>query len=425
MEQQVAGFAVVAGQANADWEGRAGFADGALIPPGRLRLVSGVVHLEFLSGVSVIVEGEAEFSITSSMEMFVDRGKVRAVVPEPAQGFLIRTQQGVVVDLGTEFGVAVAEGHSEVHVLDGKVEWRAGDNPLKRLSEGQALRRTSEGSETLLPARREEFLGPVELQKELRSLRESSRGRWLRFNATLKDDPRLVLHYQVSADEPTARRLTNRAARQETSPSEGVVVAAVDASDRWGRPDGALDFSPTGGRVRLSVPGEYRSLTFLCWVKINGLDRWYNSLFLTDGHEEGEPHWQIMDDGRLFFSVKKRDHFDLSKGEKDKHIYYSPPFWRSELCGRWLMLATVYDVEARRVRHYLDGQVLSEEKIPEEYLVERVRVGNASIGNWGLPERGEPRFAVRNLNGSLDEFAMFGAALSSEEILEVYENGRP
>ena len=175
----------------------------------------------------------------------------------------------------------------------------------------------------------------------------------------------------------------------------------------------------------MTVPGEHRSLTLSCWVKINSLDRWYNSLFLTDGHEQHEPHWQIMDDGRLFFSVKKRDEWDASKGEKDKHIYFSPPFWDSSLSGQWLMISTVYDVDQRRVTHYLNGTQISEETIPVEYLVEQVKIGNASLCNWSLPERDEPRFAVRNLNGSLDEFAMFSAALSPEEILEMYEHGKP
>ena len=63
-----------------------------------------------------------------------------------------------------------------------------------------------------------------------------------------------------------------------------------------------MDFSATGSRVKVNVAQELTSLTFMAWVKIDSLDRWHNSLFLTDGHELNEPHWQIMDDGRLFFS---------------------------------------------------------------------------------------------------------------------------
>jgi hypothetical protein len=89
------------------------------------------------------------------------------------------------------------------------------------------------------------------------------------------------------------------------------------------------------------------------------------------------------------------------------------------------MIATVYDVDARSVTHYLNGQQLSVELIPEEYLVQTVSIGSASLCNWGLPERDEPRFAVRNLNGSLDEFALFKAALSAEEIRKLYDDGNP
>ena len=78
-----------------------------------------------------------------------------------------------------------------------------------------------------------------------------------------------------------------------------------------------------------------------------------------------------------------------------------------------------------KVTHYLNGELLSREAIPEEYLVEPVTIGNASIGNWGDPIRDEPRFAVRNLNGSMDEFALFEAALSADEITELYDHGKP
>jgi len=89
------------------------------------------------------------------------------------------------------------------------------------------------------------------------------------------------------------------------------------------------------------------------------------------------------------------------------------------------MLATVYDGTNRRVTHYLNGDVLSQEAIPDEYLVATIRIGDASLGNWGLPERDQPRFAIRNLNGCLDEFNLFGAALSAEEVRRLYDDGKP
>ncbi|MCB1210359.1 MAG: hypothetical protein KDK97_13580, partial [Verrucomicrobiales bacterium] len=158
----------------------------------------------------------------------------------------------------------------------------------------------------------------------------------------------------------------------------------------------------------------------------NSLDRWYNSLFLTDGAKVGGPHWQIMDDGRLFFSVKKHETSEVKRGQKDKYHFMSPPIWNASQSGQWLMIATTYDVDARKVTHYLNGRVFSEEAIPEEYLVENVAIGAASICNWSEPVyRTDAHFAVRNLNGSMDEFALFAAALTSQEIADIYEHGKP
>ena len=415
-EKLASGFAVVSGQAGAVWyDGRAR-ADGNLVPPGELHLRPGVARLELFSGVVLVIEGDARLTIHSPMEVAVARGKVRARVPEPAHGFRLRTNAGEVVDLGTEFAVNATEGGTEVHVLDGAIDWKPRGTPVRRMNQGEAVQRSDAGGEKRFASRSNAFVGPDELRKRLRAEQEARLERWKERNRELRNDPRLVADYRFAHGEFAARRIPNLAAGRNEVASPGAVVAAVLAPDRWGRPASALDFSPAGS---------YRSITLVCWVRINSLDRWYNSLFLTDGHEQGEPHWQIMDDGRLFFSVKKRDVFDRANGEKDKHIFYSPPFWTTGLSGQWLMIATVYNVDARMVTHYLNGDVLSREAVLAEYLVETVRIGEASIGNWGLPKWNEPRFAVRNLNGTIDEFKLFSAALSADEIRRLYTDGKP
>ncbi|MCA9054780.1 MAG: FecR domain-containing protein [Planctomycetaceae bacterium] len=423
-EQQSSGYAILSGEAAAVWGNGTAISTGGVVPPGEVHLQSGLAQFELFSGVTLVVEGEARFSILSPMEVSVVRGRIRARVPEPAQGFRMRTQAGEVIDLGTEFAVDVSADAAEVHVLDGEVEWHPHGLPSQRISEGSATRSSRQG-EASLAARPQAFVDAAELRRRITAQQLSRREHWEATCETLSRDARLIAHYQLNAESVGERRLTNRAVASDAAASEGAVVAAVAAANRWGDAAAALDFSPAGSRVRVHVPGEYEHLTLICWVRINSLDRWYNSLFLTDGHEQGEPHWQIMDDGRLFFSVKKRDVFDRSRGERDKYIFYSPPFWETSLGGRWMMIATVYDADERAVTHYLDGQVLSRESIPDEYLVNSIRVGDASLCNWGLPERDQPRFAIRNLNGSLDEFLLFSAPLSEAEIRDLYEASRP
>ncbi len=425
IEAEASGFGVISGQSNALWLDAVAHSDGALVPGGTMHLASGLVQLELFSGVTVVVEGAAEFAVLSSMEMSVTQGKVRAHVPQAASGFRIHTQDGDVVDLGTEFAIDVSSIHTDVHVLDGDIEWHDAAKGMQRLEKGDGLRSSGDTPPMRLAADAGLFISDAELRDQINQERKRRRDRWMQNSPTRNDDPRLLAWYRIGANDPWSRRLTNQAAGRSTATGEAAIVAASRSADRWGVVDGALDFSPTGSRVRMMIPGEHRCLTLLCWVRINSLDRWYNSLFLTDGHDLHEPHWQIMEDGRLFFSVKKRDTWDKMKGERDKHIFYSPPFWNSSLSGKWLMLATVYDVDAAQVTHYLNGQQLSQEAVPHEYLVESVTIGNASLGNWGMPERSDPHFAVRNLNGTMDEFALFGAALSPEEIAKLYEDGRP
>ncbi|EMI16226.1 secreted protein containing FecR protein domain protein [Rhodopirellula maiorica SM1] len=431
IEPSASGFAILSGQSEAVWEGATvGIDSGGLLPEGELHLKSGLVHLELFSGVQVVVEGEAVFSIDSPMQISMTRGRARAQVPNAAHGFRIKTAAGEVVDLGTEFAIDVTDDRSSVQVVDGEVELRpqgtgTGTDSL-RLFEGESMDLMSDGQVSQTQTADLNLVGPVAFQRELAQSQLNRLQRWQAANERMRTDPRLIAHYQVDPNADWSRQLVNLAAGRDDVASDGAVVAAERAVDRWGRNGGALDFSRTGSRVRLDVPGTHRGLTLFCWVKINSLDRWYNSLFLTDGHEDREPHWQIMDDGRMFFSVKVPT-TNSSKPQKVAHkIYYSEPIWNTSLSGRWIMLATVYDVDSQHVSHYVNGTEISSEAIPAESLAETIEIGAASICNWSQPMyRTDATFVVRNLNGVMDEFAMFSGALSQQEIKEIYKVGDP
>ena len=409
-EPVASGFGVIADQSNASWNGDLTLNRGDLLPQGPLTLDSGIAQLDLFSGVTLIIEGASEFEIVSAMEMSVKQGKVRVDVPEMARGFRIHTTAGDVVDLGTEFALSVTQDHADLHVLDGEIEWHPLSRPMQRLSSGESLRWTNSGEKKAITPSLDD------LQKRLASRRDERKLAWQRHSKTLRDDPRLLVYFPMNQAGDWQRQLLD----ESSAKRNGTIIRAKRVSDRWEQPYGGLDFSPTGSRVRVNIPGEHKSITLMCWAKIDSLDRWYNSLFLTDGHELNEPHWQIMDDGRLFFSVKRRD------GKGDKHIAYSPPIWTQAESGKWMHIATVYDGEAATTTHYINGEVISMDQIPENMQVDHVKIGEASIGNWNEPSnnRNDPHFAVRNLNGTIDEFAIFGEALTTDEIAELYKKGR-
>ena len=124
-------------------------ADAARLTPGMelavsgLQIPSGLFRFRLDSGVVVGVTGPAELQFINAMHLRVVRGRVTADVGEHGKGFIVDTAQTRVVDLGTRFGVDVADsGHTDVVVFQGEVELHDTRkvSSVSRLVEGQAVR---------------------------------------------------------------------------------------------------------------------------------------------------------------------------------------------------------------------------------------------------------------------------------------------
>lgn len=426
-ERTASGFAILSGQDDAVWGGKP-INDGDLLPSGELHLLSGRVQIELFSGVQIVLQGDSSFSIDSPMQVTMLRGIAHASVPVPAQGFRIKTSSGDVVDLGTEFSVDVDDQGADVHVVDGEVQLHPHGSETLQIQAGVSRRLTPAGNAVETLTSMPDTVSPTEFQNQLQKKQHLRLSVWTQSRNQIQSDKRTVAYYPFHSGRMGTRQLKNFADGSPFPASDGTIVAASQATDRWGRSEGALDFSRVGSRVRLNVPGEHRGITMFCWVKINSLDRLYNSLFLTDGHDEREPHWQLMEDGRVFFSVKvpEKDQAGRDPSGPLQPVYYSPKIWNASLSGRWIMLAVTYDVENARVMHFLNGQPISSAPIADKDLVESIQIGSASICNWSEPMyRTDPQFVLRNLNGSMDEFALYSGALSADEILQLYRIGNP
>jgi hypothetical protein len=202
---------------------------------------------------------------------------------------------------------------------------------------------------------------------------------------------------------------------------DGGAVGVNWTTGRWPQKS-ALEFKRPGDRVRLDLDGEYTALTFACWAKVDALDRRYNALLLTDGYESAEPHWQIYEDGRLMFSVAYPDPENPS--QRRNQIYFSPPVITPASAGGWHHFAVTHEAHTGTVVQYLDGREISREVSPLQAPGRKFVYGRCELGNWGLPLEGHP-FPLRNLNGRLDEFLIYSAALGGDEIRQLYENGKP
>lgn len=381
-----------------------------------LRLQSGLAQIEFFCGATLVFEGPGSLEIRSATEAFCESGKLRASVPPAARGFIVGTPDGRVVDLGTEFGVEIgSDGASSVHVFDGKVEWHRPTGPVEELLGGEALLNGNRGA-----ARGKGFVSAADLEGRASAADDQRHARWREHSQRLRGDARLLAYFPMDQPGNWERRLINAA--PTGTEIDGAVVGARRADGRWALPEkSALQFTPTGSRVRLIIPGEYQSLSFACWVRIDSLDRQYNALYLTDNYQVGEPHWQIHEDGRILFSIKVRE-----KGAGRNLMSWSPPVWDLTRSGRWMHLAAVFDEADQEIRHYVNGSRVFTDPIPRDFEIHQTRFGPGEIGNWGLPTRPEDaRFAIRNLNGAIDEFAIFATALSDAEISEMFHAGTP
>ncbi len=392
---------------------------GDALPAGRFAIQTGHAQIEFFCGATLVVEGPAELELESAIYARMKHGRLRAHVPPAARGFSIEVDDLKVVDLGTEFGLSVSPNSTGVQVFDGEVELHPSTSERRLLKSGQAVVRKAAGEYQDAQAVPESFVDIAGLESRARLQDAARYGRWKEWSDKLRRDPRLIAYYAFAEQGDWERRLA--CSNEPANPKlDGAIVGAREVTGRWNAKR-ALEFKQPADRVRVQIPGEYSSLTLACWAKIDSLDRWYNSLFLTDGYDKGEPHWQILDDGRLYFSVRP-----VNRGEPGPRDYkaLSPSFWKPSLNGKWIHLAVTYDVDTDTIVHYLNGKARSRHAVPEAQMPSTTRIGTASIGNWALPTQPDARFAIRNLNGSMDEFVMFAAALTADEVKEMYECGR-
>lgn len=398
------------------------FADGNLrsgdtLAPGPLLLHAGLARIEFFSGATLLVEGQAEIEVVSAWEVRCHSGRIRVRVPPAAKGFLVQAPDMKIEDLGTEFALSVAGGASEVHVFDGEVIAHRPDQAPASLTEGMSIGR--DGGEPTPDA----FLSAGDLAGQRQLQQEERFSAWQEWIREVGRDSRVIASYPMQrlADDRWDRLVRNEVEPRVPSRAGGA-VGANWTEGRWPLKD-ALEFKRPGDRVRLRIEGSYDAITLACWVKVDSVDKKYNSLLLTDGYENGEPHWQIHEDGSLMFSIIYRPE-SAGRGGKWNQMYFSRPVFTAESLGRWHHLAVTYDGGSGEVVQYFDGKQVGREVSPLHVPGREIVFGACEIGNWGLPTDGH-QFPVRNLNGAIDEFILYGSSLGALEIQAIFEKGRP
>lgn len=386
---------------------------GAALEPGWLRLKSGLVQIVFYSGARVVIEGPTELQLISASETSCRSGRLIAEIAPQARGFRVSTPQMNVTDLGTEFGLDVTERRTELHVFNGSVEFEpVGDGGKQSLHEGGAALSENSQAPRLIAADPDAFTSLFNLQAKSVAAESRRCNQWRAASVRLSRDPSLLVHFGFEMESDW--RLPNGSSHANVI-ADGAIVGCQWIEGRWSDKR-ALEFRNMNDRVRLSVPGELEALTATAWVRVQGLDRKLNSLFMSDGFAPGTIHWLIRNDGVLGLTVIGHD-------TKQLQICASKPVLTLDRLGMWLHLAVVIDGTAGRVVHYVNGVPVDENVLN---IRPPFRIGAAELGNWNA--RGFPRedpFMIRNFSGAMDEFCLFNRALNDDEVRALYSTGKP
>ncbi len=401
---------------DAEWEHRKGTPRlGAPLEPGLLQLKSGLAQVVFYSGARVVIEGPTELRLVSPTNASCRKGRLVAELPPQARGFRIGTPQVDVTDLGTAFGLDVQDRQTELHVFKGSVEFRPeGGAGRRNLRAGAGAVTSNSSSPQLIPANPAGFASLFDLQAKSVAAEALRYDQWRAASSRLNQDPSLLVHFDFEHAAPSDWRLHNAGGRGAGVP-DATIVGCQWIEGRWpAKP--ALEFRSVNDRVRVSVPGQFESLTLATWVRVQGLDRQFNSVFMCDGFEAGTLHWLIRRDGVLGLTV-------VGPSSGQHQIVASPRVLPLDQFGMWLHLAVVLDGKAKRVAHYVNGVRVSEKPLKKN---PPFRIGMAELGNWnasGFPDN-DP-FLIRNFSGAMDEFCLFSRALEGGEIRELYSAGKP
>lgn len=388
---------------------------GAPLEPGVLRLRSGLAQVVFYSGARVVIEGPAEFRIVSPAEAECRSGRMMAEVPPQARGFRVHAARMDVTDLGTAFGLVVGGGQTEVHVFQGSVEVQATGVPKsQRLLSGTGAIAAEAGSMRMATADAAAFASLFDLQAKSAAAEARLYDRWRSASAWRNQDPSLLVHFDFEHATRTDWSLANVSEANETMP-DATIVGCQWIDGRWPMKP-AIEFRGVSDRIRLTVPGEYESMSLAAWVRVDGLDRQIQSLFMSDGFAGGTLHWSLREDGVLGLTV-------IGPEPGSYQIVTSPPVVTAAQLGTWMHVAAVVDGQAGRVVHYVNGVEVGRKRLlqPPPF-----RVDVAELGNWnarGFP--GNDPFLIRNFSGAMDEFFLFGRALGADEIRDLYAEGRP
>ena len=147
---------------------------------------------------------------------------------------------------------------------------------------------------------------------------------------------------------------------------DGAIIGCKWTEGRW--PGKAALAFKRNDRVRLDMVERLSAFTLSAWLKLDGVQDKISPIFCSENFLSGSASWYINPKGQLVLEV-------IANGRKT--LYQSATAFRSERIGKWAHIATVYDLEKKKVSHFINGRPFSHEKTK---LDATISFANASLG---------------------------------------------
>jgi hypothetical protein len=364
-----------------------------------LQVRSGMAELLFTDGSRVLLEGPARFEVRSASGGYLHSGKLVASVGPQGMGFKVETKTATIVDLGTEFGVAVSKvGETALNVFVGKVAVRPDaktetEHPeLTIVQSGEAKRITTDGN--------------VEVADS------SSSEDWdlLRRNLTIQ-----VAYWSF---DDSAEPLADARKASPGQLKNGRLVSGLVGS-------GALQSDGrSGGLAHIVSDSDIWAFREALTIEAVLISSWSG--------KPGDSDFIVrrFDDDALAFSLAFKNEngngpmlalqVDTDRGRQSLKMLLDGQQGRPKLSdladGRMHHIAATFDGASGRMIIYVDGALRASDSIGSSVLLSD---GEAAALEGQIDPLVEDPFS-----GTLDEVAIYRVAISADEIARHWSNIR-
>jgi hypothetical protein len=415
---------------DATWDGAQDLPQlGKPMPSGEVQLDSGLARIKFPSGVEVIVEAPARLQADQVNGISLLSGKLTAEVPRAGHGFTVKCPDATVVDLGTEFGINLhGDGSTDVDVFKGTITLAPGtpqaadagaaSHPLT-LTAGSARQVSVDQTVTPIASNAGGYVRRDDFEQMLGAPDSQSLVRWRVYSDTLRENPDLVAYYTFERSADSGRLVNHSSVGASL---DGTLVAGKsDGGPQWstGRwpGKGALTFQPTSTQ-HVSLPdspaidfsrngGQSSPFTICAWVRPAPFGGKASGAIICRGHGRHEQYTLDLIDGDIRTWVRSTNDLSDRPGMQIK---------LADLAS-WHLVVSDYDAANGKLRLYVDGKLAREKSVTRDLLA----IGDINIGS----RRDQSPQFDSTFTGSIDELAIFKKPLTSDQVLDMYNAGKP